>query len=201
MDILFWSGGKDAYLALIFYRRRHPQRSLRLLTTYSAARDLVPHQRIPIPHIHRQAGALGLDLITVPLPDDCPNEEYLSRVDEAIRSREEPEHLLFGDWHLADIRRWREEQFQQLGYACLFPIWKMDLNELLPALLLQPVDVQISAVADRYRELIRVGETYNHHFVRQLPETIDPMGEGGEFHTEVRFKSWHKLRDGKQGLQ
>jgi diphthamide synthase (EF-2-diphthine--ammonia ligase) len=37
-----------------------------------------------------------------------------------------------------------------------------------------------------------VGERFNQHFVWQLPREIDPMGEKGEFHTQVVFKSFEK---------
>ena len=34
MDILFWSGGKDSYLALEFCRKENDIHELKLLTTY-----------------------------------------------------------------------------------------------------------------------------------------------------------------------
>ncbi len=190
MDILFWSGGKDAYLALEFYRQRHPDAELSLLTTYSQNTGIVPHQNIPIENIRQQAETLDLPLITVPLPEDCPNKIYLEKVDEALCSVKEPiEKLVFGDWYLQDIREWREKQFTGRGYDCIFPIWEKELHELLPVLLFRPVEVRISAVSEEFAEFIKVGEDFNQQFIRTLPKTIDPMGERGEFHTEVVFHS------------
>ena len=77
MDILFWSGGKDAYLALQFYRQAHPHKNLQLLTTYQSSNEVVPHQNIALSHIKKQAEDLGLTLTSVPLPDNCPNDIYL----------------------------------------------------------------------------------------------------------------------------
>jgi len=190
MDVLFWSGGKDSYLALEFYRQAHPSTSLRLLTTYEEKKQRVPHQNLPVETIRKQAKALDLDLILVALPENCPNDIYLEKVERALKNQDKAvEHLVFGDWYLRDIREWRENQFRDLGYDCLFPIWKKGLHELLPVLLLKPVEVRISAVSEDFKKYIRVGERYNQRFVQQLPKAIDPMGEKGEFHTEVVFKT------------
>lgn len=190
MDILFWSGGKDAYLALEFYHKNHPEANIQLLTTFEEESKRVPHQNIPIENIKKQAKSLELDLILVPLPPDCPNDVYLEKISQALENQSQPvDQLLFGDWYLEDIRNWREEQFNNLGYDCRFPIWQQSIHDLLPMLLLKPVEVRISAVDKNYQKFIRVGEIYNQHFVQQLPGEIDPMGEKGEFHTEVIFKS------------
>lgn len=198
MDILFWSGGKDAWLALEFYRQHHPDQHLKLLTTYRKTDEIVPHQNIETSHIKKQADHLGLDLLLIPLPGECPNDKYLNEVGKALKK--EPNdigHLIFGDWHLQDIRDWREEAFGEMGYRCLFPIWEKSLHDLLPVITLKPVEITISAVKEEFKKFIRVGEVYNQRFVHQLPEEIDPMGEKGEFHTKVMFKSWNdiELRD------
>lgn len=190
MDILFWSGGKDAYLALQFYRKTHRNSTVKLLTTYNETNEIVPHQQISLEHIKKQASHLGLELIPVPLPPHCSNEIYINHVQKAL-SNESIEHLVFGDWYLKDIRHWREKVFGDMGYSCLFPIWEKDLHELLPVLVLQPVTVEISAVDEEFQELIRVGELFDQSFVLQLnhlSEDIDPMGEKGEFHTKVIFQ-------------
>lgn len=193
MDILFWSGGKDSYLALEIYRREYRKRPLKLLTTFEEEREIVPYQNIPVENIKKQAEELKLELILVPLPKNCPNEEYLKRVEEAFEEQKEPvERLIFGDWRLADIREWREKEFGRRGYECLFPIWERNIHDLLSILILKPVEIRISSVGEDFEKYIRVGETYDLGFVRTLPEEIDPMGENGEFHTEVIFRD---LRD------
>lgn len=192
MNILFWSGGKDAYLALVLFRRQHPDAEIRLLTTYDESKDIVPHQRIELSDIKKQAIDLELELTTVPLPAECSNDVYLNQVKKALNNLDEPiEYLIFGDLRLEDIRQWREKAFGEMGYSCAFPIWKKSVHDLLPILLLKPVEVKISAVKEEFQSLIRVGEAFDQKFVMQLqhlPEDIDPMGENGEFHTQVIFK-------------
>lgn len=201
MDILFWSGGKDSYLALEFYKKERHEEKLKLLTTYREDTDVVPHQNIAIEDIKQQARRLDLELILVALPKDCPNETYLEHIQKALKNREENiDALVFGDWHLRDIREWREEVFTGMGYNCLFPIWKKSLHDLLPVLTLKPVEVTISAVKDEYQKFISIGEPYNQRFVQQLPAEIDPMGENGEFHTKVTIQPFDDIEPSGQPL-
>lgn len=196
MNILFWSGGKDAYLALHFFRESHPEADLKLLTTYNESNDIVPHQNIPLSEIKKQADHLGLELISVALPTNCPNDIYLERIESALNELSQPiNNLIFGDWYLEDIRQWREKVFGEMGYSCLFPIWKKDLNELLPILLLKPIEIKISAVGEDFQALLKTGESFDQKLVMQLRRLneIDPMGENGEFHTKVIFKDPESL--------
>ena len=194
MDILFWSGGKDAYLALQFYRQVHPQKKVQLLTTFDESNEIVPHQNIALSHINTQAADLGLELISVPLPPSCPNDIYLKNLKETFGNLDgDIDQLIFGDWHLEDIRNWRENAFGKMGYSCRFPIWQKEIHELLGMLFFKPVDIVISAVQQQFRDIIRVGEPYNQAFVQQLEhlsKDIDPMGENGEFHTKIIIKDF-----------
>lgn len=189
MDILFWSGGKDSYLAYEFYQQEHETDSLKLLTTYEEESKFVPHQNIPVKDIKKQAAELGLEIILVPLPKDCPNDIYLSKLRKVLEKESKPvQRLVFGDWKLEDIRSWREQVFGDMGYECLFPIWQRSLHDLLPVLLFKPVKVEINSVQEKFKSYLRIGEEYNQRLIRQLPPEIDPMGENGEFHTRVIFQ-------------
>ena len=198
MNILFWSGGKDAYLALHFFQESHPGAELMLLTTYNETNEIVPHQNIPIAEIKEQATYLNLELLTVGLPAKCPNDIYLRKVKKALNTVNSPiENLIFGDWYLEDIREWREKVFGNMGYSCLFPIWEKNLNKLLSVLLLQPIKIEISAVNEEYTSLLKVGEPFDQKLVTQLQRLsdIDTMGEQGEFHTKVIFNEPEKPQD------
>lgn len=192
-DILFWSGGKDAFLALRSYQdisNRDPV----LLTTYDDESGSVPHQNIPVERIQQQALSLGLILFTVPLSHPATNEEYLSAVYRAIRSVPfDTGRLIFGDLHLEEIREWREQQFEGIGYECSFPIWQKPAGELMDCLESEPVSVRISSVMEEWQEAIKPETLFNRDFIRTLPDEVDPFGERGEFHTEVIFTSSQDL--------
>lgn len=182
--ILFWSGGKDAFLAL---KQIDANSRVTLLTTFAESTAMVPHQEIPVDLIEEQANHLGLELLTVPLPDPCPNELYLGKLEEILSPVTPKPALVFGDLLLADIRAWREKVFTGMGYECRFPIWGKPYGELLEKLWQQPVDVILSAVAEPCRDILQPGMKYDEKLIRNLPDHIDPMGENGEFHTRVKF--------------
>lgn len=184
-DLLFWSGGKDAFLALCYYRDENDSDPM-LITTYDDESDLVPHQEIAIEKIRSQALSLGLTHFAVPLSYPAGNEEYLKVLSDAFQSIPfQIGRLIFGDLHLEEIRTWREEQFFAMGYKTEFPIWQKSVHELIDRLENEPVSVKVSAVMETFHEYISPGDPFNRDFVEGLPSHIDPMGENGEFHTEV----------------
>lgn len=186
-DVLFWSGGKDSFLALRYYMDYSEIEPV-LLTTYDDENGLIPHQNIPIARIRAQALFLKLTLFTVPLSHPVPNEEYVSMINKALQNIPYGiNRVVFGDLHLQEIRTWREEQFKQMGFKTMFPIWNKPYQELIDRLQTENIPVVISGVAEDYKEIIHLGDIFNRDFIKKLPTHIDPMGEKGEFHTEVLF--------------
>ena len=184
-SVLFWSGGKDSYLALSFLRKNGKTDPI-LLTTYNEENNIVPIQNISLTDIQNQATHLALDLLPVPLPHKCNNEEYVRRITAAlsVHSRSVCE-LIFGDLWIEDIRQWRENVFRTAGFSCLFPLWHIPYEKLLQELWKSPVSIQISSVDPDFKSVISPGQRYDQSFVRNLPDTIDVMGEKGEFHTQA----------------
>ncbi|MGF1668984.1 MAG: hypothetical protein ACFCU6_00945 [Balneolaceae bacterium] len=191
ISILFWSGGKDSLLTLRELEKM--TKNIALLTTYDEAKDIVPVQNIPIRTIQEQAIHLGYIHFAIPLPFPCSNDIYIDRITIHLKKLPfEIEHLVFGDLHLEDIKKWREKVFGEKGYNCLFPIWKKSEEELLSALDKEECTIKISSVSDKFRNLLTPGVIYNRSFVDKLPDTIDSFGENGEFHTEVVFEKQMK---------
>lgn len=183
--ILFWSGGKDSWLA---YQTWTKQKGIPpvLLTTYDDESKIIPYQNIHVQTVYRQAIKLGLTLIPVALSHPVSNEVYIQTVTDAIdQSPFEHDTLLFGDWHLEDIRKWREEAFGNLGYQCIFPIWQKPIEELIGIIESEDAEIRISSIDSKFNGFIKEGTLFNQRFIEHLPESMDPMGENGEFHTEV----------------
>ncbi len=128
--ILFWSGGKDSFLALIYWRKISKTDPI-LLTTYDEQTHIIPFQEIPVPEIKKQAESLSLELRTVPLQPKCPNEEYIRRVTETLPDEHTSTELIFGDLWLDDIRQWREEVFHTAGFTCRFPLWHISYERII----------------------------------------------------------------------
>jgi diphthamide synthase (EF-2-diphthine--ammonia ligase) len=177
---LFWSGGKDSYLA---YRTLVDQgHNIVLVTTFS--NGMVGHQEIPVETIVRQAKALNTPLVLIPLSS---NTRYEVTVIEALQ-----EYCLtslaFGDLHLEGIRQWRVENFQ--AFQLIFPVWKVSYKELAAELFASEPTIRISALGDMHPSEtgIKVGDVYTPEMIHVLDvHGLDTFGEHGEFHTVVEF--------------
>lgn len=182
--VLFWSGGKDSFLA---YRalQREARFDIVLLTTFDARSRTIAHQEFPIDLVLGQALKLGVPLIGVPLH---PGGEYLDHVVPALDLVPDCTQLCFGDLHLEHIRAWREEAFSarertasmELG----FPLWNADYDELLEDLAVSGADCEISAIAADLPG-IAVGDPFDSELVARMPSNVDRFGENGEFHTRI----------------
>ena len=179
---LFWSGGKDSYLA--YLKLAETEANILLCTTY--ANGMVGHQEIPVENIAAQAKYLNRPLLLIALKND---ETYEHRVSNALEELN-VERLAFGDLHLEEIKDWRVRFFSR--YTLLLPIWKVPYPELLKVLWQAEGVPIVSAVGDHVDPSIdiQVGEEFNLEFIEKIqPYNIDIMGENGEFHTEITFAS------------
>ncbi|ETP18022.1 hypothetical protein F441_07706 [Phytophthora nicotianae CJ01A1] len=154
--VVFWSGGKDSFLALsalyeTYAAEQKPMPRVVFLTTIDPKTNVVPIQNISSQTVAAQAEALELPLclVAVGLGDeytsalrtalhDIPNQMKRTKKSKKASTQNETallvSTLVFGDLHLEDIRAWREETFGK-DYKLLFPVWKKNYeSELLPAL-------------------------------------------------------------------
>lgn len=182
-SLLFWSGGKDSYLAYLDLQRR--QRHTVLLTTFDAQSGVIAHQGLHIDDVIQQALALSLPLIGVPLHSD---KDYVDHILPALTLSPQVNELVFGDLHLVHIRNWREQTFGAhpdiQGFSLAFPLWQVDYEALFKQLALSPISITISATVPDLAWA--QGLSYDADFIARLPEGVDPFGENGEFHTHVK---------------
>jgi ATP-binding cassette subfamily B (MDR/TAP) protein 1 len=203
-DVLFFSGGKDSYLAL----RRHQStlagtgRGLVLLTTFSGD-GVVGHQEIPFHWVAAQAAALGVDLLGVPL--DGSRDEYAGAIAAALAALRDDhavdaQLLVFGDLHVAPIRAWREQHvLSATGLAAVFPVWHVPYAMLEAELAADGADVYVCSQGENLpesaRALVHVGARFDAALCQALRTqwngsdsgmaAVDPFGECGEFHSFV----------------
>jgi diphthamide synthase (EF-2-diphthine--ammonia ligase) len=191
VDILFWSGGKDSYLALRTLARQAPgPASVLLLTTYDARSRTVAHQEVPVADVARQAAALRLALLGVPLGGDDYAVHLRRAIDHVRAQGIRIARIAFGDLHLAHIRAWRDEHLADVapaGAELYYPLWRHSYAELRRELEASGVTARICAVArqDMCRGTVAVGDLFDGHLAKRLPSDVDPFGENGEFHSIV----------------
>ena len=187
--LLSWSGGKDAAWALHVLRKRGDVRVVALLSTLTEGYDRASMQGVRSAVLQAQADAAGLPLLRAWIPQTCDNTTYLQRMAQALLEARQrwPElrTLAFGDLLLEDIRQWRQQQFAELGWNCLFPLFGQDTSALARHMIDAGLRAQLCCVDTRVLDAAFAGRDFDHALLDALPDAIDACGENGEFHTCV----------------
>jgi uncharacterized protein (TIGR00290 family) len=183
--ILGWSTGKDSAWALHILRRTPGIDVCGLMTTVNERFDRVAMHGVRRELAQAQARATGLPLHIVSIPHPCPNAIYEERMAAfVLRMRQDAiEAMAFGDLFLEDIRAYRQRQLLGSGITPLFPIWQPDTHRLAKQMLEGGLRARIVCLDPRRAPSHLVGRDFDWRFLDDLPATIDPCGENGEFHT------------------
>ncbi len=185
--LLSWSSGKDSAWALHALRQRGAVEVVGLVTTYTEAFGRVAMHGVRTELVDAQARAARLPLWPVGLPWPCPNEVYEARMRAVVeRARSEGvRHFAFGDLFLADIRAYREKQLAGTGLGPLFPIWGLpaDTPGLARDMIASGLRAVLTCVDPRQLDPSFAGREFDAALLADLPPTVDPCGERGEFHT------------------
>ncbi len=130
--VFSWSAGKDSAFGLWSLLRDRRFKVVALLTTLTENYRRVSMSGVREALLERQAEALGLGLVKVWIPPDCPNQVYEERMAAALGSVQlhRIRHFAFGDINLADVRAYREERLAESGRTALFPLWGRSTAEL-----------------------------------------------------------------------
>jgi uncharacterized protein (TIGR00290 family) len=95
------------------------------------------------------------------------------------------EAIVFGDLFLADIRAYREKLLARHGIEGLYPIWGRDTGALIRDFLRLGFRAVVVCVDPAKLDPSFTGRIIDEAFLAELPPTVDPCGENGEFHTFV----------------
>jgi uncharacterized protein (TIGR00290 family) len=183
--LLSWSSGKDSAWALHVLRSDPRVHVAGLLTTFNEAVDRVAMHAVRRELVEAQAEAAGLPLVRVAIPSPCPNEIYEERMRDAV-SRAVADgftHVAFGDLFLEDVRRYREERLAGTGLQPIFPLWGKPTQALAHEMIAGGLEAILTCVDPRVLDRAFAGRRYNSALLGDLPSTIDPCGERGEFHS------------------
>lgn len=187
--LLSWSGGKDAAWALHALRQRGEVEVAGLLTTITEGYERIAMQGIRVEVLHAQAAAAGLPVIEARIPQRADNASYeASFADALARARQRwpgLRHIAFGDLFLADIRAWREALCARLGWTPLFPLFGSDTARLACAMLDGGLRASLCCVDTQQLDAAFAGRAFDAALLADLPASVDPCGENGEFHTCV----------------
>jgi uncharacterized protein (TIGR00290 family) len=183
--LLSWSSGKDSAWSLHTLRREGVHEVVGLLTTVNSAFDRVAMHGTRATIVRAQAAAAGLPLIEVPLPWPCSNDQYeaVMRAACAAAVLDGVEAMAFGDLYLEDVRRYREERLTGTGITPVFPLWGRDTRKLVHDMLDGGLRARITCVDPRQLPATFAGRELDASLLAELPVSIDPCAENGEFHS------------------
>ncbi|MEQ8904316.1 diphthine--ammonia ligase [Ekhidna sp.] len=180
----FWSSGKDSALALHYLLNDPAYKIEHLITTINKDLNRVTMHGTPIELLKKQLDSIGLPYSFMKLSTSATIDEYEAMMQSSMHmiSNKGIAHTAFGDIFLEDLRDYRINQMNRLGFQPLFPIWKRDTKELIHEF----INHGFKAVIVCVNEVMGpdfLGREIDHSFLKDLPKDIDPCGENGEFHT------------------
>jgi len=156
-----------------------------LLTTINESAQRVAMHAVRTELLHAQADALGLPLWQVPIPHPCPNEVYEQAMAHAVARAvsEGFTHVAFGDLFLEDVRRYRQERLAGTGLTPLFPLFGANTAELAREMVAAGLGARLTCIDPRALDRAFVGREFDAALIDELPGSVDPCGERGEFHS------------------
>jgi uncharacterized protein (TIGR00290 family) len=183
--LLAWSSGKDSAYALWTLRQRPDIDVVGLLTTLNSSVGRVSMHGVHESVLEAQAEACRLPLRKVPLPDPCTDEAYRAAMTQAMDEARESgvEAVAFGDLFLTDVRAYRERQLANTGISPLFPLWGRFTALLAGEMIDAGLEAIVTCVDTDQLDRAFVGRSFDHQLLADLPPSVDPCAENGEFHT------------------
>jgi uncharacterized protein (TIGR00290 family) len=182
--IFCWSGGKDSAYCLhkVLLKRSYEVRYL--LTTINDKYKRISMHGVREELLEKQAGAIGIDLLKVTVSEGT-NSEYERQIETILlkAKAEGISHVIYGDIFLEDLRVYREKNLEKIQMQGVFPLWKLDTKWLINDFIAKGFKTITCCINDAYLHEEWVGREIDTAFVNQLPATVDPCGENGEFHT------------------
>ena len=167
---------------------RHEQREPAvLMTTVTESYDRISMHGVRRELLARQAEELGIPLVEVMIPAACSNDVYEQCIARAFATPPlvDIDAVAYGDLFLEDVRAYREERLARAGRHGIFPIWGLDTTELAHQFIGQGFEATLVCVDPRVLDPSFAGRSYDEELLADLPASVDPCGENGEFHTFV----------------
>ncbi len=207
--VVAWSGGKDSALLVERLRAEGRHEIVALVTTVTAAFDRVSIHGVRRRILHAQAESLGLPLVEAYLPFPASNAIYdsvFAGALEAVRAaRPGVRTIAFGDLFLEDVRAYRERTLPPLGWQPIFPLWEEPTGRLARRFIADGFRAVLCCVDTEQLEPAFAGREFDEALLDDLPPTVDPCGERGEFHTCVYegpiFEEALELKRGERVLR
>lgn len=181
-----WSGGKESTLALESVLRETSFEIAALMTTAVEGASRMSIHGVRLELLERQASALGFPLDIVRIPENATGGEYVQTMTDVFSGYVETgvDRLILGDVFAEDDPDFRGTAMESTGLSSYCPLLDAETRNLVRQFVSGGYEAVTVAVNESLgREF--VGQTVNEEFLEGLPESVDPAGETGEYHTFV----------------
>ena len=185
--LMSWSSGKDSAWALHKLQQNPEIDLVGLFCTVNKEFDRVAMHGVRVDLLQRQANSIGLPLQIIEIPNPCNNAEYEQIMGQFVDGAKSDniDYFAFGDLFLEDVRNYREEKLKDSGIKAIFPIWGTPTDKLSREMIDSGLRTVITCINPKQTPKEFIGREFDDSFLDSLPETIDPCGENGEFHSFV----------------
>ena len=185
--VVSWSGGKDSAIALYEILKSQNYQISALLTTVTEGYDRISMHGVRRIVLERQVASWAFRLKKCSFHKNASNEEYETNMGRVLAKYKDAgvTSVVFGDIFLEDLRKYREDKLATLGLHGIFPIWKRDTHELARSLTVLGFKAITTCVDTHTLGRQFVGRVIDEQFLSELPSTVDPCGENGEYHSFV----------------
>jgi uncharacterized protein (TIGR00290 family) len=182
-----WSGGKDSALALQKVMDDPNYEVSGIFSTTSEESGRLPVHEVKVWLLQKQANALDLPLTIIPIPSHASNKVYEQCLGDFFQQCLEKgvDMVVFADLFLEDIKVYRDQllnQFQMRGH---YPLWGSTSRLVGNMFIAEGFQAVVTTIDQNELGEEWVGKVYDCSFLKELPESVDPCGENGEFHTFV----------------
>lgn len=186
---LSWSGGKDSALTLATLRADERYEVVALLTSVTCGYDRISIHGVRRSLLEAQARAIGLPLYEIALEPTSSNDAYEAAFAHGVEQLRACfptlDKLAFGDLFLEDVRAYREKLLASLGLEGLFPLWGLDTRAVARRFVQDGYRACLVCVDTTQLSGQFAGRLLDESLIAELPESVDPCGERGEFHSFV----------------
>ena len=174
-------------MALYELRKTQEYEISALLTTVTEEYDRISMHGVRNALLEQQSESLGLPIERMNITASASSEEYEAQLRDILTCYRNRgiSFVVFGDIFLEDLRRYREGELSKLGMEGIFPLWKRDTAELAHTFIRLGFKAIVTCVDSHALDQRFVGRLFDEQFLAELPHTVDPCGENGEFHSFV----------------
>ena len=185
--IVGWSGGKDSALALYEILKTDKYEVFELLTTLTRDYDRISIHGVRRELLDQQAKSMEFPIEKMFISKNASNEEYERELLRILAEHRDSGvfSVVFGDILLEEVRKYREQMLSRIGMKCIFPLWKRDTHELARSFINNGFKAVITNVDSSFLGKEFAGREFNEQLLDDLPPSVDPCGENGEFHSFV----------------